>query len=128
MKKNSFPEIFDLNDELALVTGGGTGIGLAISKCLVAAGAKVIIVGRKKDVLEKARKEIGKNCRSIPCDITDMRSIPDLVAQIENEIGHLTILVNNAGNHVKETALNTPDKDFSKIMDVHLSAPSDTGA
>jgi NADP-dependent 3-hydroxy acid dehydrogenase YdfG len=53
---------FRLDGEIALITGGGTGLGLAMATCMAEAGAKVVIVGRRKEVLEEAVKSIGSAC------------------------------------------------------------------
>src|SRR3989338_3237049 len=75
----SFSSSFSLKEELALVTGGGSGLGLSIAQCLADAGARVIITGRRRSVLEKAVKEIGKNVAFISCDVNDLNSLPGLI-------------------------------------------------
>ncbi|EAU85918.1 short-chain dehydrogenase [Coprinopsis cinerea okayama7 len=93
--------MFDLRGRVAIVTGGGTGIGWMISKGLAASGAKVYITGRRLDVLEKAASEwdkaIGGDIVPLQLDVTDKQSILAAKARIETEEGRLHILVNNAG-------------------------------
>ena len=60
-----------LRDKVALVTGGGSGIGKAIAKALLAEGCKVIINGRNEEKLNQAKSELGANVESIVCDVTD---------------------------------------------------------
>ena len=60
MNKQKFNSAFDLTGQTALITGGGTGLGFGMARCLVAAGAKVVLVGRRKKELEKACAALGK--------------------------------------------------------------------
>lgn len=113
-------EIFSVATKLALVTGGGTGIGLGISKALIEAGAHVIITGRREDVLQDAVKELGDQANYIVFDITDKNNIPSLVSLIMKNFGPIDILVNNAGVHLKKIAQETSDEDFTGILDTNL--------
>ena len=74
---------FSLAGRQALITGGGTGIGLGIAKALTGAGARTIIAGRREEVLKQAAEEIGGNCHYISYDITDRAGLPALVERIE---------------------------------------------
>ncbi|KAH9480521.1 Short-chain dehydrogenase/reductase VdtF [Psilocybe cubensis] len=91
----------DLSGRVALVTGGGTGIGLMISQGLAAAGAKVYITGRRVEVLDKVvaswDRQIGGEILSLQMDVTDKASIEAAKKIIEEKEGKLHILVNNAG-------------------------------
>jgi gluconate 5-dehydrogenase len=111
---------FSLDGDIALVTGGGTGIGLGIGRCLAARGARVVLGGRRADVLDEAVAAIGHGARSLPLDVTDRDALPAAVARIEEEIGPVAALVNNAGNHIKVPALEYSDDDFDAVLDVHL--------
>lgn len=111
---------FSLVGKIALVTGGGTGIGLGISKALIDAGAKVVITGRREDVLREALKELGPQASYRVNDVTDREAIPALVKEIENNIGPIDILVNNAGIHHKALAQDTTDFDFERIIQTNL--------
>ncbi|KDQ60424.1 hypothetical protein JAAARDRAFT_191803 [Jaapia argillacea MUCL 33604] len=96
----SFKQIADLTGRVALVTGGGTGIGLKIARGLAANGAKVYISGRRTDVLDKVSVEQaqqGLTLIPLPMDVTNKTTIKDAVKTIKNEDGKLHILVNNAG-------------------------------
>lgn len=114
--------LFKLNNKVALITGGGSGIGLGIARQYINSGAKVVITGRNQDKLEEARKELGEKCFAIQNDVTDKNSHSALIQQIENEIGPLDILVNNAGMHSKESSLETRDEDFDKLVDINLNS------
>lgn len=113
---------FSLSGKLAVVTGGGTGIGLGISKALTQAGANVIIIGRREDVLQQAIIEIGGNTRYVCYDIQDRKGMPALVNEIEGSFGAIDILVNNAGAHLKKLSLDTEDEEFDAIMLTNLAS------
>ncbi|KAJ6557267.1 hypothetical protein DFH09DRAFT_541341 [Mycena vulgaris] len=99
---SSLQSLYDLTGLVALVTGGGTGIGLMISQGLATAGAKVYITGRRKDVLDKvvtawnADTKTG-NMVAVQMDVTSRESIMSVKALIQQAEGKLHILVNNAG-------------------------------
>ncbi|GAB1855234.1 SDR family NAD(P)-dependent oxidoreductase [Flavobacteriaceae bacterium MHTCC 0001] len=113
-------DVFSLKNKLALVTGGGTGIGLGIAKAFVDAGAKVVITGRRESVLHEAIKVLGKQAFYKVNDITDKAAIPTLVEDIERNIGSIDILVNNAGIHHKAWAQDTSDEDFERVIQTNL--------
>jgi len=89
--------VFSLEGKLALITGGGTGIGLGIAKAIVETGGKVVITGRREEVLKQATEELGAGNFYRVNDITNKSALPDLVNDIESNIGPIDILVNNAG-------------------------------
>ncbi|GJJ14417.1 hypothetical protein Clacol_008681 [Clathrus columnatus] len=94
--------LFDISGFVAVVTGGGTGIGLMIAKGLASNGARVYITGRRKEVLDKAAKladqqEYSGSIIPFVADVVDKQSILSLVEHIEKEEGKLHLLVNNAG-------------------------------
>jgi gluconate 5-dehydrogenase len=111
---------FNLNGQTALITGGGTGLGLGMAKCLIASGAKVILVGRRKEELEKARVALGENSFALVGDVTKLETIPALVQQAEELAGPVSILINNAGIHLKKEALETSDAEFAAVMQTHV--------
>ena len=94
MKLTSLQSAYGLDGKLALVTGGGTGIGLAISQCLHACGARVIIGGRRSEVLRKACDAIGDDTVSVSMDVTDTGSLAGIEERIFEEHGPVDILVN----------------------------------
>lgn len=113
-------QVFSLKGQLALVTGGGTGIGLGISKALVEAGAKVVITGRREEVLKEAVAKLGNHASYRVNDITDKSNISALVTDIESKEGAIDILVNNAGIHHKAWAQDTSDADFERVIQTNL--------
>src|SRR4051812_5856482 len=87
---------FSLNGQIAIVTGGGTGLGLGVTKCFAEAGAKVVITGRREDVLKEAADQIGAAVIPMVVDVTDTKALPAFVKRVTEEIGVPDILVNNA--------------------------------
>lgn len=113
---------FSLDGKLALVTGGGTGIGLEIARCMAAAGATVVITGRREEVLQEAVAELGKAVHYLTNDICELDQLDGLVAHIEATYGPLDILVNNAGVNMKKPALEVTDQEFNRIIHTNLNA------
>ena len=95
--------VFSLEGRTAVITGGTTGLGLAIAECMVKAGARVAVLSRRtKEEGQSALKEMGEKAVFYHHDITDTGHAPELADQIIREMGPVTILVNNAGNHCKK--------------------------
>jgi NADP-dependent 3-hydroxy acid dehydrogenase YdfG len=88
---------FRLDGQLALVTGGGTGLGLGISQALVEAGAQVVLVGRTEQTLQRACDQLGRAAAYVSHDVRDLPSLPGLVAQLEDRFGPLDILATMPG-------------------------------
>ena len=85
----------ELEGQVALVTGGGRGIGAGIARELAAGGAKVAVAARTGDQVEQVAREIGG--LSLELDVTDKAAVEQTVARVEDELGPLTLLVANAG-------------------------------
>ena len=120
MSKSKTKSAFDLTSQTVLITGGGSGLGLGMASCFVAAGARVVLVGRRKDELNKACDGLGDNAFALPGDITQLKSVPVLVNHAEEMAGPLTVLVNNAGVHLKKDAIETNDADFAAVLQTHV--------
>ncbi len=114
------PDAFRLDGQWALVTGGGTGLGLGISHALIEAGARVVITGRREEVLQEACRALGDAAAYLPHDIRKLETIPGLVAEVEDRFGPLDILVNNAGNHLKKPVTEVSDAEFANVLQTHL--------
>lgn len=111
---------FSLEGKKALVTGGGSGIGFGIAKTFVEAGAEVLIVGRNEEKLIDAKNKLGKQCKYLSFDVSNLEEIPAFVQKIENDWGALDVLVNCAGTHLKKNAVDTTDREFVEVLNVHL--------
>src|ERR1041384_6527542 len=99
----------DLAGKVALVTGASSGIGLAVTEKLIAAGAMVAMVARRKGALEELALRLGPDrAAAFPTDVTDLEATTALPAQVVARFGRLDILVNNAGlNHRGPTLKHT---------------------
>jgi gluconate 5-dehydrogenase len=114
-------ELFSLHGKNALITGGGTGIGLAISHAFIEAGARVIITGRRADVLEEACQKLGADASFRACDISRPQEGIALIEALEKENTALDILVNNAGINAKKPSLEVTDEEFNRIIQTNLN-------
>jgi len=110
-----------LQGKHALVTGGGTGIGLAIARAFVAAGAHVVISGRREAVLTEAAAGVGAACGAFAFDVADTAGHAAAVRAIEAKFGPLDVLVNNAGINMKKPSLEVSDEDFARIVQANLN-------
>ena len=113
---------FSLHEETALITGGGTGLGLGMARCMAKAGAKVVLVGRREEELKKAAAEIGDAASYVPHDITRLDAAAELMAEATKRAGAPTILVNNAGIHLKKPAVETTPEEFNRVLQTHVAA------
>jgi gluconate 5-dehydrogenase len=113
---------FSLAGESALITGGGTGLGLGIARCFVEAGARVVIVGRKAVVLRSAARELGPAATWIEQDILQLDRAPSLIKEAADRVGPISILVNNAGIHIKKSAVDLSPEEFQAMLQTHLTA------
>ena len=113
---------FSLAGRLALITGGGSGIGREIARCMMAAGGRVVITGRREAVLRAAVADLGAPAAYVVNDVADLSATDELVAGVEATHGPLDILVNNAGINLKKPALEVTDEEFSRIIQTNLSA------
>jgi len=114
---------FHLHGECALITGGGSGLGLAMAQCMAAAGARVVLVGRDESRLAAAAQSIGAAACHVAHDVTDLAAAPELVRRAEAAAGSpVSILINNAGIHVKKRAEETTPEDFQSVLTTHLCA------
>jgi 3-oxoacyl-[acyl-carrier protein] reductase len=114
--------MFALQDKVALITGATGGLGGAIARKLHSQGATVVISGTRKEKLEELAKDLGDRVVVKPCDLSDAEAIVNLISEIESELGKVDILVNNAGMTRDGLMMRMKDEDWSKVIDVNLSA------
>jgi gluconate 5-dehydrogenase len=115
--------MFGLAGQRALITGGGSGLGLAIATAMAAAGAEVVLAGRRAELLERAVAAIGPAASAAPVDLAAVGSLGDYVANVEGRHGPIGILVNNAGHTVKKPFEEATLAEFDGVLDVHLRGP-----
>jgi NAD(P)-dependent dehydrogenase (short-subunit alcohol dehydrogenase family) len=111
-----------LQDKVAIVTGGASGIGLAIVKRFQAEGANVQILDWNQDELTRAAGET--NAGMHRCDVSDHRMVDEVIDAIRAQQGAVDILVNNAGIAHVGNALNTTPEDFERIQRVNVFGPA----
>jgi len=113
-----------ISGKAALITGGGTGIGRACAELFAREGARLAIVGRRKEVLDAAAAPIaarGGEVIAIPCDVSDRASVEAAIAATIARFGQLNVVVNNAGVVVVGTAEQTSDADWNRILAINLT-------
>lgn len=111
-------------DKVALITGGGTGIGLRTARELSKLGATVVIASRKEDVLKKAMPEIeaeGGKALPVVCNIREKESVRNCVQETLHKAGGLDFLINNAGGQFPSPAEAINEKGWDAVIDTNLS-------
>ncbi|GAA4440959.1 gluconate 5-dehydrogenase [Pontibacter saemangeumensis] len=123
MRMNS---LFDLTGQVALITGATHGLGMAMAKGLGKAGATLVINGNTPAKMEKALesyRQDGLEVHGFLFDVTDEEQAKANIAQIEQQVGPISILVNNAGMIRRVPALEMEVEEFRKVLDVDLTGP-----
>lgn len=109
----------ELQDQVALVTGGGRGVGENIARELAAAGARVAVSARSRDEVDKVAAEIGG--LAVVADVTDRSAIQAMVEQVESELGPIDLLVANAGRNVhEERAWEVEPSEWWSVFEVNV--------
>ncbi len=114
-----------LSDQIALVTGGGSGIGRAFTEALARAGARVVIASRREDVLRNTAEELNGKCgaeRVFPYafDIRDRRQIDALIDHVVGKWKSIDLLINNSGLAVPETVDQITEDGWDKVIETNL--------
>ena len=131
----SFPGS-DLTGKVAIITGGGTGIGAATALLLAQLGADVVIASRSQDTLEQRAAEIksetGQNCLAIPTDVRDEQQVAKLIQNTIDELGRVDILINNAGGTrlrpLKDLSTDHWQRSFALNVDAAFYCTREVGA
>ena len=116
----------DLSDQVALVTGASSGLGYRFSKVLAKCGAKVALSARRVDKLEKLSEEIksdGGDCMVVPIDMVDRDTIRDAVQKVEEGLGAINTLINNAGMVDAQWAIKQSDELIDNVVATNLVGP-----
>ncbi len=111
-----------LKNKTAIITGGGTGIGLACARLFCREGARVALFGRRSDRLEQAVDELGESALAVAGDISREKDIDRLVGQTLETWGRADVLVNNAGTYGGSPVHETRDEDWDRIMNVNMNS------
>jgi NAD(P)-dependent dehydrogenase (short-subunit alcohol dehydrogenase family) len=116
-------ELFNLDDKIALVTGGSRGIGYMMAKGLLQAGAKVYITARTAEDCQQTADELSQYgiCESLPADINDANERERLVSRISDVDGKLNILINNAGTAWGDRYEDHPTEAFDKVLQLNVT-------
>lgn len=116
------PDLF--TGKVAIVTGGGTGIGRQIAITMVGLGATVVIAGRRNEVLAQAAAEIdpsGKRCIPISTDIRVPEEVDKLADTVKERFGHIDFLVNNAGGQFPLPTLDITSNGWQSVVNLNLN-------
>jgi NAD(P)-dependent dehydrogenase (short-subunit alcohol dehydrogenase family) len=122
----SVKQLFQLDGQVALITGGSRGLGLQMAQALGEMGCKVAISARKADELAEAKAHLegkGITVVTVVSDLQHTDRIPALVEEVIKGLGPIDILVNNAGATWGAPAESYPDEAWHKVMNLNVSAP-----
>jgi NAD(P)-dependent dehydrogenase (short-subunit alcohol dehydrogenase family) len=110
-----------IEQKIAVVTGGASGLGYAIAKKFVTQNIFTIIIGRNAQKLEDAKQALGMSCDTIVFDLNNLSAIAELVEIIQKRYGRIDILVNNAGVNMKKDITEVTDAEFQQIIQTNLT-------
>ena len=117
--------LFDLTGKRALVTGSSRGLGLAMATALAGAGASVVLNARDAAALGAAAADLaaaGVTVNAVAFDVTNRESINDAISHIEDEIGPIDILINNAGMQFRSSLEAFPPEKFDQLMSTNVTS------
>jgi NAD(P)-dependent dehydrogenase (short-subunit alcohol dehydrogenase family) len=110
------------NKPVAIVTGGASGIGLAIAETFVKNKIKTIIIGRDLKKLKAVKQKLGEGCYIHSFDLKDRTLIPAFIKKLVKKHGTIDILVNNAGINMKKPLIEVSDEDFDGIIETNVQS------
>jgi len=117
-------ELFDLSGRVALVTGSSRGIGFTLARGLAEAGATIVLNGVAPDRLEQAAQDCrasGYNAHAAAFDVTNPDAVAEAVTSIEEQLGPINILVNNAGVQIRHSLEDFPIEEWNRLMAVNVT-------
>lgn len=112
-----------LKDKVAIITGGGTGIGRGIAEIFAKEGAKVVVSGRRPEPLAETVqliKQAGGEAIALQSDVSNAEQVKELIQKTVGQYGGLDILVNNAGVYLPHDAVSATEDDWNKVMGIDL--------
>jgi NAD(P)-dependent dehydrogenase (short-subunit alcohol dehydrogenase family) len=109
-----------LNNKVAMITGGNSGIGLATAQAFIQEGAKVVIVGRNQSALDEAVQTLGEQATAIQADVANLADLDRLYSNIQTQIGKVDIIVVNAGVAPVRPLAQVDEAHFDRIMNINV--------
>ena len=120
-------DMFRLDGRVALITGGGGGLGEVFAQTLAAAGADIVLLGRRESVVQnfatKLANDTGRRTLALAADVTDAAQVDAAAARALDAFGHVDILVNNAGTNIRKPALDFTPEEWQQVLQVNLTGP-----
>lgn len=117
-------DLFKLDGQVALVTGGSKGLGEAMARALAGAGADVVLTSRHIEeaqaVADRIHQETGRRTLALHMDVSDRKQVDAGVAEAEQAFGKIDILVNNAGINIRRPVVEIEDEDWHTVVDTNL--------
>ena len=124
MNQTSVLDRFRLDGKVALITGGGQGLGQTMATALAQAGADVALAGRRRSRCDETASAIaqatGRRCVGVQGDVTVAAEVERMLEQVEAEFGRIDILINNAGNNIRGTVDQLSESDWDSVLDTNL--------
>jgi NAD(P)-dependent dehydrogenase (short-subunit alcohol dehydrogenase family) len=117
---------FDLTGKVALVTGGGNGIGAACCRVLAVNGARIAVVDRDGAAAERVAREIGGGASAHALDVSDVEAFKRLADEIAAKAGGIGILLNSAGTITRQMIAAMPTADWDRVVAVNAVCPDPT--
>ncbi|OPF94304.1 glucose 1-dehydrogenase [Rhodopseudomonas palustris] len=115
--------LFDVSNEVILVTGASQGLGRQFARVLAARGAAIVLAARQIDKLQSLEQEIeggGGRAVAVRMDVTDLGGMAAALDQAEAALGPITVLINNAGVATEKLAIDTSEADWDKVIGANL--------
>jgi len=114
--------LFDLEGKKALITGASGGIGKEIAKVLIEHNAEVCISGRNLEELNALKKSLGEKCYVVACDLSKKDEITELIKKTDDYLGHIDILINNAGITKDNIFLRMSENEWEDVLNINLNS------
>lgn len=118
--------VFDLDGKVALITGGSSGLGRAMAEALAVAGAKVVVIARRRQALEQtvaAIKEQGGQAAALVADLADPTALEEIARQAAEPFGPISILINAAGVNLRQPIDEVDQASWQLTLQLHLGTP-----
>ncbi len=110
-----------LKDKIAIVTGGGSGIGEATARLFAAEGATVVIADKNKAQASRIAKALGGPCSAVALDVAQSADVKKMITAVAKKHGRIDILVNNAGYGITGSVVETSEDDWNALMSVNIN-------